>query len=66
MDGAWRFPTRFLAGPYYGSCVDDEQDAHEALEAAAASLLPGGDARKDSTPPRRRSRRIPDPRAKGD
>jgi hypothetical protein len=66
MDGSWRFPTRFLSWPYYGSGLDDEQEAHEALEAAAASLLSEGNGLQDGTPPRRRSRRIRDSQAEGD
>jgi hypothetical protein len=66
MNSTWRLPNKYLSFPYYGSCVDEEQDAHEALEAAAASLLPGGDARKDRTTPRRRSGRIRGARMEGD
>jgi hypothetical protein len=66
MEGSWRLPTKFLAWPYYGSCVDEEEDAHAALEAAADSVLGRGAARKDGTKSRRRSRPMREPHAEGD
>lgn len=61
MDGFRHLPTEFLVWPYHGS-TDEDQDAHEALERAAASFYP------DTTPPRRRGRppRIRKPQKRGD
>jgi hypothetical protein len=50
MDGFRHLPTQFLSWPYHGS-TDEDQDAHEALEWAAASLQAD-----PSPPPRRRGR----------
>ncbi|HYR07713.1 MAG TPA: hypothetical protein VEQ60_08085 [Longimicrobium sp.] len=66
MDDDFRFPTRFKIWPYYGSALDEEQEAHKALEAAAASLLPGGAAQEDDTLRRRGPRRVREPQAEGD
>jgi hypothetical protein len=60
MDGIrWLPGGRFLSWPYHGSPDGQEQDAHDALERAAASLVPGGAPGQDGTTPRRRRGRPP-------
>lgn len=66
MDRFRQFPTRFNNWPYYGSSPDEDQDAHEALLAAAASLASDGAARQDDTVRQRRSRRGRPRRSGGD